>query len=81
MTSPISPSANRFDTGSSTGALTEPLSESFGQGPAASEAVGGLLSQPQGSPANAFIGNRLFSDLNGNGIQDDGDVGVDGATV
>ncbi len=30
---------------------------------------------------SAFLGNRVFLDSNGNGIQDDGDAGVDGVTV
>lgn len=30
---------------------------------------------------SAFLGNRIFLDGNGNGIQDDGDAGVDGVTV
>ncbi len=30
---------------------------------------------------NAFLGNRVFADTDGNGIHDDGDIGVDGVLV
>ncbi|WP_420862167.1 SdrD B-like domain-containing protein [Algirhabdus cladophorae] len=32
-------------------------------------------------PGTASLGNKLFIDANGNGLQDDGEVGVDGVTV
>jgi len=39
------------------------------------------ISDPTDLFPSAFLGNRVFQDLNGNGIQDDGDIGVDGVRV
>ncbi len=46
----------------------------------ASELDGNLLALANSSPS-AFLGNRVFADNNGNGIQDDGDLGIDGVLV
>ena len=40
-----------------------------------------VLMTPSSSNSSAYLGNRIFTDLNSNGIQDDGDLGLDGLEV
>ncbi len=61
--------------------INEPLDPTSASFEIEGDLTGNLLSQTTSSETTAFVGNRVFSDLNGNGIQDDGDLGIDGVTV